>query len=170
MNAVKARVYVPTIWQCKFSFPGHADDSIDPWHLDLERALTAAIPVNGSTFSFDAASELHRAYEAGEAFVRIRNASPIKYEFLKQLGGVGVDERTGDLLCWMSGDVKESHLQGMDFKPCPVRLVEYSGTQETGGNRNLGQLLEIAISEIARPDEVHGTESGIESVPLSQLF
>ena len=39
LNAVKARVYVPKVWQLEFKFPGQSDGSVDPWHVDLSASL-----------------------------------------------------------------------------------------------------------------------------------
>jgi len=170
LNAVKARVYVPLVWQCKFSFPGKADDSVDPWHLDLQGALQRTIPQPGTQFSFDAVRELQRAYGSGEAYSIVRKASLLQWEALRRVGGAARDGQTGHVVVWMYGDITPDHLRGMQATPLPVQLVEYSGTSETGRCQDLASVVQLAVDQIARPDEVHGHESGIAKMALSTLF
>merc|ERR1712124_156318 len=41
-NAVKARIYAPTIWQLEFDFEGSRGRT-DPWHVDLMAALSEIV-------------------------------------------------------------------------------------------------------------------------------
>ena len=60
-NAVKARVYVPVIWQLEFEFPGVTKGSIDPWHVELTRALRAVqADGGGGGGAVGAAADLQR--------------------------------------------------------------------------------------------------------------
>lgn len=175
-NAVKARVYAPRIWSRSFCFPGVRDDSWDPWHLDLTRALEDSIPGPGGSFSFDAVTELQRRYEAGEAFALVKQATPQQRDALLRAGGIAIDDESQDVIVWTAcahGDwtgLDAQQLAAMQPAPYAVRLVEYAGTQETGLCRNLAGVLRKAIGEVAHPEEVHGAESGIADRELAGLL
>merc|ERR1712224_954934 len=76
-NAVKARIYAPTIWQLEFDFEGSRGRT-DPWHVDLMAALseivknmcraTVAAPATTGTDSggpLAPAMALQQRYESG---------------------------------------------------------------------------------------------------------
>jgi len=171
-NAVKAKVYVPRIWSSQFSFPGQKDDSSDPWHIDLTRALMAGAPESGGAFSYTAVAELQFAYEAGEAYQIIRHATPEQRALLVRVGGVAVDRDTGDVVVWMNEhqSIQSLTLWEMHPEPYPVKLIQYSGTVETGRCVHLVEVVQRAFSEIAQPEEVHGPESGVADLAISELF
>eukprot|EP00928_Gymnodinium_smaydae_P014067 TRINITY_DN15099_c1_g1_i2.p1 TRINITY_DN15099_c1_g1~~TRINITY_DN15099_c1_g1_i2.p1 ORF type:complete len:511 (-),score=65.21 TRINITY_DN15099_c1_g1_i2:137-1609(-) len=175
-NAVKARVYVPAVWERQFSFPGVKDDSWDPWHLDLAQALRAAAPKPGGSWCFSELSRLQQRYESGEAFRLISKPSGEELAKMRNFGGVAYDRRSDTALIWLGGRRRDWHgitveqLAGMDAQPHPVRLVQYSGTQETGACRDLAEVVRHALSEVAQPVQVHGLHSGIADVPIRSIL